>query len=260
MKIKLAVLGLMVAGLVTGPAQAGLITHFEETFDGEADDYLNGTTPGTTTGNAAWEGIDIFKADGSFSEGTMGSITLAFAPEAGRIYTLDGRLENTVSDSWLGFGFTDGQSDARSYDRRFLGDSAPVGRVWMLVRGDDNTGAARTFLGSGSDGETDSLDADPSLTDLSGETDLRIVLDTRPETWTATWYAKEAAAANYTQVRETTDILDNQITSVGFSISGDASGPLHHFSLTSIPEPSSWLLLLSALACGLLVRRRRGKE
>ncbi len=27
-----------------------------------------------------------------------------------------------------------------------------------------------------------------------------------------------------------------------------------------VPEPGSWLLLISALACGLLVRRRRGKE
>ncbi len=29
--------------------------------------------------------------------------------------------------------------------------------------------------------------------------------------------------------------------------------------ISVVPEPASWLLLLSALACGLLVRRRRGK-
>jgi len=29
-------------------------------------------------------------------------------------------------------------------------------------------------------------------------------------------------------------------------------------SVTLVPEPTAWLLLLSALACGLLVRRRAG--
>ena len=43
----------------------------------------------------------------------------------------------------------------------------------------------------------------------------------------------------------------------GSSSIGGRYGYVDNFIVTAIPEPGSWLLLLSALACGLLVRRRR---
>jgi hypothetical protein len=227
-------------------------TIFSDTFTPGSTDPLNGTTPDTTTGAAAWVSASNFNADGSFlaASGTAGaSATLLFTPSSGEVYTLDSRMDVTSTTGWLAMGFATGQSTATSANARFVNGSTPLGRVWMLMS-EGGGGAAWQ------DGTSVGYTEDNTLS-VSGTIDMRIVLDTTATTWTATWYAKDATASVYTVIKGTENVASQaSINSVGFALSGSSvPGTITSFSLSTIPEPSA--ALLGGLGLLALLRRRR---
>jgi len=249
--------------LAASPLHAATVI-FSHTFD-EAG-TLNGTPVDVGTG--AWVASGQFNADGSItgSPTSGGSATLAFSPANGLIYTLDARFTATAADpsnEWLGVGFALGQSTSAGTNFRFT-NATVVGRAWMLFRGAENSAAGTnsSFLGLGTASGSGTSSGEPWADwtgGTSGTIDLRIILDTTGGNgnWTATWYAKRPADSSYVLVRSTADVLDENITSVGFTKSNTpVTGTLHGFSLTAIPEPSA--VLLGGLGMiALLLRRLR---
>jgi hypothetical protein len=246
------------------------------TFDGGTG-ALDGTTVDVGTGSwvALNDATNVVNANGVFNSG-QGSATLAFTPSQGTQYQLDARVINVSGNAnWVGFGFANGQESGSAGANRFIetygssGSSGVVGTAWMIYRGDNDPNSNRTFLGTGvkqvlgagtSNGEDWS-----SLNNNGGSIDLRILLNTSGGTgnWTATWLAKETTSGTYTTLRSGVAVPqanEANYTSVGFAFSDAAStsGQLDSFSLTQIPEPSSFALIMLGLG-GLYLLRRRNR-
>ena len=80
------------------------------------------------------------------------------------------------------------------------------------------------------------------------------VLIPRGDRWAAATF--EEGGTVFTDLRP--DANGNLSVIVQNEAGGGGYYPLNAIMLEAVPEPGTWLLLLSALACGLLVRRRRG--
>jgi len=236
--------------LCSVPLSAEVI--FTNNFDGTGG--LHGAAPDIRPGTETWVASGQFTAGGSVtaSPTSGGSATLAFTPANGLIYTLDARLSATAanpSNEWLAVGFAHGQSNIASGNTRFI-DTTVVGRAWMLFRAAESPAAPNNvaFLGTGTAtnaGTTGGSNWVGWTGGTGGTIDLRIVLDTTggAGTWTATWYAKRPADAEFTNVRPTATLLDEGITSVGFAKSNTAvTGTLLGFSLSATgdgPPPAT---------------------
>jgi hypothetical protein len=259
------------------PAHAMTIILSDDFSGGTGD--INGAAPDIGASN--WIASSLFNANGSVDNnlGTNGgSMTLAFTPAQGLIYTLDATISGiTGNTNWFALGFANGQSSATASTSRFItgtGSAGVVGTAWMLFRGAQSPGPtpAQTFnaaqRGNGALTNTNGGLADGEnwgalASDAAGTIDLRIVLDTSggAGTWTATWFAKRDTDPTYSEVRAN-ELVGNEanFTSVGIAVSrADASGvdgTIESFSLSYvIPEPSG--VLLSSLAALGLFRRRR---
>ena len=235
-------------------------TIFSDDFSGNGTD-LNGSTPDITTGGATWIAASVFNRDGSIDP-NPGSATLAFIPVNGFVYTLDTSLRGFSGNSnWFAMGFANGQNTGSTASQRFITGNV-IGTAWMLFRGDASVNANQPWLGTGtgSNGGVVSTAAwAGSLTNANpgGDVDMRIVLDTTggSGTWTSTWFAKRPSDSSYTEVRPETAMLTESMNSVGFALSNTGvDGEIVSFSLTSIPEPSTAALFVSA---GLMLLRRR---
>ncbi len=268
-------LNLAVLLLAVHAANAATVIYEQSFTPGAGTTGLNGTTPTTTTGGNNWIASNArFQSDGDILEGgtttstAAGSATLSFGPVNGFIYTLDASFRNAAGtanatateNDWFALGFAKGQSTGQTTNDRFITTNV-VGKAWMLFRGATTANANNvTQLGNATTGNTTTANwSDPTLAaTYSGGMDMRVVLDTTGGTgnWTASWFAKLPASGSYTQVGAATDLLNEDINSVGVAISGrGVDADLTYFSLTSVPEPSA--MLLSGLGMLGLLRRRR---
>ncbi len=271
----IAILSVCIGLAVASVSQAEII--YQDDFSGGTGD-INGQAPDIGANN--WVASATFNADGSIDNTatTGSSMTLAFTPDDGFIYTLDASISGIVGNTnWFGLGFANGQSTVVSANTRFITNTV-VGTAWMLFRGDNPPGPtpAATFnvaqLGTGvlfppttNGGISDPQNWTALATDEGGDIDMRVVLDTTGGTgfWTATWFAKRPNDASFSEVRASTLIpmtSEANFTSVGIAVSRpDASGvdgTIEFFQLTSVvPEPSTFLLL--GLGAALLVSYRR---
>ncbi|MGB6219543.1 LamG-like jellyroll fold domain-containing protein [Haloferula sp.] len=214
----------MPISLGTTPVHDGVL--FQDDFS-ETGGGLHGVTPDITTCFEKWTASPAFNRDGSINALT-GSATLAFVPVDGVVYTLDASLtaNSGPSENWIALGFSRGQSrEAARFGSGGLG-----GRVWMLHRAADTTKPVnRAWLStSASDWNW------PSGSPLGGPMDMRVVLDTTggAGAWTATWFAKRPADETYTMVRDTEQLINESINSVGFSVIGEnLSASVERFEL-----------------------------
>lgn len=210
--------------MMVGSANAGQI-YFDD-FSGSGAADLHGTTPDVTTGGAAWVARSVYKADGSFSWESFATMSLAFTPVDGRVYTLDAKIENLTGAHWVQFGFGNGQPSVST-------DPNWSPRAWHLLRVAEDGGNAHNTALKDFAGLT--AWSDLSLLRYAEPLDARIVLDTTGGTasWQATWYAKADSDAAYTEVQSAALLTAEDIDSVGFSLyNTNKSGKLLSFSLS----------------------------
>lgn len=266
MRIKMTQLVAAAAALTlaVGSAHAAPVVIYQDDFSGGTGD-INGVAPDTAPGAETWVASSQFNADGSIANigaaGIQGgSATLAFTPTNGLIYTLDASFTGINGNAnFLALGFVEGQSTTNTFEDRFISGNV-IGKAWMIVRGDNDPNPNVAFLGindGGSNaGNSDGDDFSPAVE--GSAVDFRVVLDTTggAGAWTATWFAKLATDATYSEVRAEATLLDETIDAVGIAKSNDGiTGTITSFSLTSVvPEPSSLALLGLG---GLLIARRR---
>ena len=180
----LAVAATAMAAMTIGIAHADVL--YYDDFSGSTNAALHGTTPDVSPGGESWVAHTTYKADGSFGPQDAASMSLAFVPERGEVYTLDAQIENIGGSAWVQFGF------GNSTNTGLWAFDLPV---WCLLRQDDLKG--RNYIGSS--GKTA---WDLGSTYATNDLDYRIVLDTTggAGNWNATFYAKEADVGEYTEV------------------------------------------------------------
>ena len=158
------VLILAIVAMATITANAGVI--FSDDFSGNATVDLNGTTPDVTTGGATWVATSNYKADGSFTLDAPATMTLAFTPVDGLVYTLDAQIEDLGGNHWAQFGFGNGQPTTDLWS----------GRAWHLLRVQADTGNAHHTALNGLAGLTSWSNL--GMLRYADDLDARIVLDT----------------------------------------------------------------------------------
>jgi len=226
-KMVLTVMAVIV--IAAAAASAGVI--YSEDFPGDGTN-INDTIPDVSATGEAWVAAPIFNQDGSVDPGP-GSMTLAFTPQDGAIYTLNASLNGVTAPAadldWLALGFAQGQSSTAGNYERFTGGNV-LGQAWIIFRGDLGSGNLNKTHYAGTGNAADWT----ALTDLITDVDMRVVLDTTGGfgNWIATWYAKARAGSVYSQVGGPTVLPAMTIDSVGLAASNvDVSGTIGSFSL-----------------------------
>lgn len=251
MKTNLNVISLCAAVLFSAPfvATSQVTTLYSDDFSGLLSVELGGTTPDTTIGTNTWfnangDNSSSFQADGSVVAGSAASgIWLPVDINAGNIYTLSADVDLTSTGStWISLGYAQFASDAA------FGGSGGYGTVIV------NPGSVRPFAGLGTAGGGGFYTAAGFAPQQ-----LSIVLD-----------ASDANSANWTMeffengvslegpVTTTGDF--GNINNIGFTtVNGTATGTIDNFSftVTAVPEPSTYALLAGVLTLGLVILRRR---
>lgn len=206
----------------------------------------------TWSANAGWTtsvGNAVYDGGGN----GMAGITLApnyFANNPG-IYQLEATVSiSTTGTEWIAIGFSQ-NIETPDGNGHFQSDE-DGGRPWLLLRGN-----GATFLRS--DGNTG--DITPGGTFPTSNSTLKLIYDTSVPNWTFDAYINgtqldlNGATAGNTFTYSTNPTA---IRSVGLTGNNLVSGSVHDFSLSAIPEPSSLLLLATALGALGLFKRRCG--
>ncbi len=245
--------------VATSAANGAII--YQDNFDGSASTNLNGLPPDIDNngGTNTWQAYSGYKANGLMPSGNIAvnqGAWLSFAPQAGNIYQLSASMTGVGPDgtsaSWYALGFAQNvPTTLETGDNRFT--VAPtLGKAWMLFRANNpTTNTNQYFLGNTTSGTAGAASwTTGSPLNEGGDIDLRIVLDTNPTIWTATFYAKRPTDSNYTQVSPTALPLNAQdIQAIGIArTSGNVSGNVTFFQLATIPEPMSGSLILVGLS------------
>jgi len=248
-------------------AYGGII--YQDNFDGSSSTNLNGLPPDIDNngGTNNWQAYSGYKANGTMPATSVNQgAWLPFAPVAGNVYTLSVSMTNVGPDgtsaSWYALGFAKALPvTLETGNNRFV-ESPTLGRAWMIFRA-NNPGANTNqyFLGNDASGTASSgAWTTGSPLNEGGDMDMKIVLDTTPATWTATFFAKRPADASYTQVSTgAMPLLLQDIQAVGIArTTSTLSGNVKFFELSVVPEPASAVLAIVGLVFvgGALNRRR----
>lgn len=231
--------------------------------------YLNGSTPDVTVGGAKWQAFNNASASSWSTSGTVLTAGLDlqqtalidlganyFVSNPG-VYTLSSTITMAAGTStkWISMGFIQSGVLASGLGGAMNGSDA--GWPWVLMR--DNGGAA-VFGGSAAVNSLASLGAGTFATDTPQT--VSMVLNTSLANWTldvfvgATQLDLNGATAGSTYTFTT----NPDIQYVGLSVSGGGTGleSVDNFSLSTVPEPSAMVLLLSGVAMVGFVRSRHG--
>lgn len=262
--MKTALLGLMVCA--AGQLQAEVITLYQDDFTSATDANIYNRVPGGTLGDAGEEwfarGNRMQTMQATASTGVAeyfqhpddpsiapekantlpSNASLAFTPEAGKMYTLSADLNNMFTGNfesvWLGFRGNQNVSSTFS-------DVFAASRIYRRNPQDDFVVQAKTPDGV-------------NILGQSASGTLQLVLDTTGADWglTTTWDSTEVGSYTYSG--------DNPaITHVGFGFSDGSGGvapstlgsTVDNFSLTVVPEPAT-IGMLGLGAVGVLFLRR----
>jgi hypothetical protein len=236
----LSALTLGAALAYTPVASAAVI--YQDNFNRTGD--LNGSTPTITTGGNTWSSAN-WSTDGTSatlaSGGWLG--LLAFTPTVGSTYTLTATLNPTFSAAgntteWFVLGFT----DRAATDSWFAGNTTASAGYRI-------NGETFAFNGPATGGYLGSFG---TYTAFSPQT-ITVVLDATDAN-SALW-TTEVKVNGATMISPTALGFTPTINYVGIG-SGGAGGFIDDFSLTVVPEPSTYALVVGGIAT-LLLRRRR---
>lgn len=210
---------------------------YQDNFTGAGNSTLIGTTPTVTTGGNSWVGTDPSFAANGQAVANAGAY-LSFTPVAGDIYTLQGTLNPVSSggDGWFAFGFT-------AAGLPFNGSPS-----WFLVK-PSNIGGDVYSVKNGS------LTALGNVTNSSNV--FTIALNTTGINWVSTFSVNGSVLDTQTFTGG-----DPTISYIGIYADTDslATGSrITNLELSSVPEPSTYaLMLLGGLT--LLLTTRRSKH
>jgi hypothetical protein len=238
----LSVLTLGVTLAYTSVASAAVI--YQDDFN------RTGVLNGSASPTIAEQGVTWFSAnwetDGSAAKPTAAGwmAILPFTPATGNVYTLSASMNPTSpagSPNWFALGFTGrgatdnwfgGAQNSASIFARVSNNAYPD----FYAQGPGTGGIGN--LGNYADGVAHLYSITLDTTDLD------------PANWTASY------SVDGTQVIAPTALGYNPVIEyVGFG--ADATGgTISNFSLTAVPEPSTYALVLGSIATLLLIRRR----
>ena len=238
----LSVLTLGAALAYVPVASAAVI--YQDNFNRTGD--LSGSTPTITTGGNTWSSAN-WSTDGSAAKPDAAGYMaiLPFNPVQGNIYTLSASMNPTSpagEPNWFVLGFT----GRNATDNWFAGDQSSAS---IAARVSNNEYPDFYFNGPGTTagfGTVGSYAAGAHL--------YSITLDTtalNSANWTVSY------SVDGTQVIAPTALGYNPtINYVGFGSNDATGGTIDNFSLTVVPEPSTYALVVGGIATLLLSRRR----
>ena len=259
-----ATAALIASGAVFPHTVCGDVIVFTDTFDSGTGAWYKGGTGGTLTnasGELSWApgtaGVDqiIGRSFTTTPVGVGESIRLTFdyrqtgaSVNILRIGLFD--VETPIAaDNWAG-GNAIGPWEGYY---TFVRDNSSAGNVARRESG-TNTSSSNfpTFLGSNIGSNTTQYDMNQN-----GTTTYQGLFEVfrTSETEMQTLFTLSSNSTTHFSVAGTTSTTQDAFNTVVLRSSGGTS-LFDNVAVTFIPEPGTWLLLLSAVACGLLVRRR----
>ena len=197
--------------------QRETVTVCSDTFDGSSSAFLNGTVPDEGVGEYAWEAFisgTAWMADGTIVPNTVSQHRGAFLPldvQPGNIYTL--LLDVNPTNDWFALGFSETNIANKAFTDASLGASP-----WMSQTG-VRTADARAYVGPGLNDYT-------TITSAVGSVELKIILDTTEDLWSAEWFYNGSSVRSYTYA------TNPVINYVGFGRYGYGAGSVDNFKLT----------------------------
>ncbi len=235
---------LFVIGSWALPAGAEAIL-FQDTFDRGSTAsplLLNGSVPDVRPNQEAWiaptAGTWLFQTTGSTLTTGLGKAYLPFTPSVPGVYTLQvtaDPADSGVYNDWISMGFAP----------EMVGEPYQTVGPWMLIGGEgtiktalDGTGGIQTWgtnLGTGAHV-------------------LTIELDTTPALWKVEWFVDDSSVRTYTYPTANPTINYVQL---GCNTAATTMGTFDNFTLSFVPEPSTWLVLFSGILVSAIRRRRR---
>ncbi|MDF3130255.1 PEP-CTERM sorting domain-containing protein [Kiritimatiellaeota bacterium B1221] len=231
-----------------------------DSFEGAGTSSLNGYTPDTGATWVAYSpGVDqgwkvsggnAYMGSASINNG-MGGVELGanYFSNNPNVYTLEATLTISSTDTnWYGIGFS---QTAVTGSSGYYAGGGTEGRPWIFLRGN---GEANVRAG-GATGTNLSKVTGNSTTNAT----LKLVLDTSVANWTVDGYINgtqmdlNGGSAGMTFAYSSNP---SNIGNVGMSASANVVGQVHDFTLSVIPEPSTFLLF----SLGLFLLVCRGKR
>ena len=225
---------------------ATIIYHEDFTSHSASALALTGTAPDVDNngGTNSWLAYSGYKQNGVMPTTTAQGAWLPFAPQPGNTYTLSASMTGitatgTTSVAWYALGFAKALPTAANAENgsqnRFI-EAPTLGRAWMFYRA-TNTATNMIQLGNNSTGTGAGPQSPAAWSDSSlsgaGDIDMKIVLDTNPAIWTATFFAKRPTDSLYTQVSNgALNLLTQDITGIGFTRTTNTSGTVMSGTIT----------------------------
>lgn len=225
MKKRIKCIGLLVAGCWIGGNICAEIL-YQDDFSGSSTVSLNTQTPDVTMNGNKWvsAGSQPWYADGhiDLESGWVRTAYLAFTPSAGKVYTLSvdiNPLGNTTG--WIGFGFCGTGVNAGAS----LATDATGASPWAFMQAD--RAKAGTYPGIALLGGVGKYPVDFPGSDWTGVVNMKIVLDTTGDSWTASWYVNNVNVRTYTYTGG-----NPAISNVAFSRNGATAAIIEKFELS----------------------------
>lgn len=226
-------------------------TIYQDDFGGLQTDPLNGTPPDIRPGTEVWDARQTTplaprdpRADGSFAGGAIGQVsaTLPITIDAGMVYTFEIDLTIANPDAgqnqWAGIAFNN--SNVSQGTESIVTDSFAA----LLFR---RNGGAQAITTGGS------ADISIAAGTYGASESLGIVLDTTGATWTADFQIGGVSIGT-NNIAVGTNPGTKYLSLGQFSLT---SATFDNLSVTAIPEPSSFALLLGLAGLFVLHRRKR---
>jgi len=195
---------------------------YDDLAGGSAVD-LHGTSP--TTGTSTWSAHQEYQDDGTMANPANAGAYYPISPVSDTVYelTIQAAAVASYEDGYACiWGFFEGVTPSDLLQGPTVNGNlnptcAKAVHLMREVAGGTRNNAYRR--GSESDGAADTIQWTDATLRASPDAvlDLRIVLDTTGDTWTATWYAKSVISGTYTQVGPETNLLSDNIGAVGFA-------------------------------------------